>query len=205
MLLKLFSVVRLVKTARRALSAALFGVAVFLGSTAQGQTPPQPAPVAAPSATVPAPAVAPVPDPAQAGGVTPAPPPAEAAPAELPRDLTPLGMFMSADIIVKAVMLGLVFASVLTWTIWLAKTAELIAARRRLARAHDVLETTHTLAEAARPASQASPIITAFTTRSASRYMPTSESFCGRRSPPTDGSPGAGAATTKFGAPFGLT
>ena len=31
-------------------------------------------------------------------------------------------MFMSADIIVKAVMIGLVFASVLTWTIWLAKT-----------------------------------------------------------------------------------
>jgi biopolymer transport protein ExbB len=31
-------------------------------------------------------------------------------------------MFMSADIIVKAVMLGLIFASVLTWTIWLAKT-----------------------------------------------------------------------------------
>jgi hypothetical protein len=32
----------------------------------------------------------------------------------LPRDLTPYGMFMSADIIVKAVMLGLIFASVLT-------------------------------------------------------------------------------------------
>jgi biopolymer transport protein ExbB len=31
-------------------------------------------------------------------------------------------MFMSADIIVKAVMIGLMFASVLTWTIWLAKT-----------------------------------------------------------------------------------
>jgi biopolymer transport protein ExbB len=41
-------------------------------------------------------------------------------------------MFMAADIVVKAVMVGLVFASVLTWTIWFAKALELIAARRRL-------------------------------------------------------------------------
>jgi biopolymer transport protein ExbB len=79
------------------------------------------------------------------------------APALLPRDLTPWGMFMAADVIVKAVMLGLVFASVLTWTIWLAKTLELIGARRRLARAHEVLISARSLAEAAQPASQASP------------------------------------------------
>jgi biopolymer transport protein ExbB len=48
----------------------------------------------------------------------PVPPPADLAPAVLPRDLTPHGMFMSADIVVKGVMLGLAFASVLTWTIW---------------------------------------------------------------------------------------
>src|SRR3569832_1148918 len=35
----------------------------------------------------------------------------------LPRDLSPWGMFMAADIVVKAVMVGLAFASVLTWTI----------------------------------------------------------------------------------------
>ncbi len=52
--------------------------------------------------------------------------------AKLPRDLSPWGMFMAADIVVKAVMVGLVFASVLSWTIWFAKTLELIAARRRL-------------------------------------------------------------------------
>jgi biopolymer transport protein ExbB len=75
----------------------------------------------------------------------------------LPHDLTPWGMFMSADIVVKAVMIGLVFASVLTWTIWLAKTLELVGARRRLARAHEVLEAARSLAEAAKPASQASP------------------------------------------------
>jgi biopolymer transport protein ExbB len=79
------------------------------------------------------------------------------APALLPHDLTPWGMFMAADIVVKAVMIGLVFASVLTWTIWLAKSLELFAARRRLARAHEVLETARSLGEAAQPASQASP------------------------------------------------
>jgi biopolymer transport protein ExbB len=51
---------------------------------------------------------------------------------KLPRDLSPWGMFMAADIVVKAVMVGLVFASVLTWTIWFAKAIGLMAARRRM-------------------------------------------------------------------------
>jgi len=85
------------------------------------------------------------------------PPPAATAPAELPRDLTPFGMFMSADIIVKAVMLGLIFASVLTWTIWLAKSLELWGARRRLRRAQRSLAAAGSLAEGARPATAASP------------------------------------------------
>ena len=51
---------------------------------------------------------------------------------KLPRDLSPWGMFMAADIVVKAVMVGLVFASVLTWTIWFAKAIELMIARRRM-------------------------------------------------------------------------
>src|SRR5262249_10567533 len=63
--------------------------------------------------------------------VTELPPAADqAASAILPRDLTPYGMFMSADIVVKAVMVGLIFASVLTWTIWLAKSLELLGVRR---------------------------------------------------------------------------
>ncbi|MFZ0400193.1 MAG: hypothetical protein WAL03_03810, partial [Pseudolabrys sp.] len=40
----------------------------------------------------------------------------------LPRDLSPWGMFMNADVVVKVVMVGLVIASVVTWTVWLAKT-----------------------------------------------------------------------------------
>jgi biopolymer transport protein ExbB len=77
--------------------------------------------------------------------------------AELPRDLSPVGMFRSADIIVKAVMLGLVFASILTWTIWLAKSVEILAARRRLRRADRLLAVAGSLPDAARPASAASP------------------------------------------------
>ncbi|ANW05495.1 tonB-system energizer ExbB [Bradyrhizobium icense] len=50
--------------------------------------------------------------------------------AMLPRDLSPWGMFMQADVVVKAVMVGLVFATAVTWTVWLAKTIELIKARR---------------------------------------------------------------------------
>jgi biopolymer transport protein ExbB len=81
----------------------------------------------------------------------------QTASAALPRDLTPFGMFMSADIIVKVVMLGLIFASILTWTIWLAKSLELWGARRRLARAQCALAAAASLAEGARPARAASP------------------------------------------------
>jgi biopolymer transport protein ExbB len=63
----------------------------------------------------------------------------------LPRDLTPLGMFLAADVVVKAVMLGLVFASVVTWTIWFAKVTELIAARRQLRSATKVLSEARSL------------------------------------------------------------
>src|SRR5882762_7232820 len=51
--------------------------------------------------------------------------------ATLPRDLSPWGMFTSADIVVKAVIVGLAFASIVTWTVWLAKTIELLVSRRR--------------------------------------------------------------------------
>jgi biopolymer transport protein ExbB len=66
----------------------------------------------------------------------------------LPRDLSPWGMFMAADIVVKAVMLGLVLASVLTWTVWFAKTLELFAARRRLRQANAALDQANSLAKA---------------------------------------------------------
>src|SRR5712691_8685380 len=51
--------------------------------------------------------------------------------AALPRDLSPFGMFQSADVVVKGVLIVLAVASVVTWTIWLAKTLEIIIAKRR--------------------------------------------------------------------------
>ena len=69
--------------------------------------------------------------------------------AVLPRDLSPWGMFTSADVIVKAVMVGLVFASFVTWTTWLAKTIELVSTRRRLRSAITTLGSAKTLADAA--------------------------------------------------------
>ncbi|MFN7027664.1 MAG: tonB-system energizer ExbB, partial [Pseudorhizobium sp.] len=48
--------------------------------------------------------------------------------ADIPHDLSPWGMFMAADWVVKGVMIGLAFASLVTWTVWLAKTLELTGA-----------------------------------------------------------------------------
>jgi biopolymer transport protein ExbB len=58
----------------------------------------------------------------------------------LPRNLSPWGMFLSADIVVKAVMIGLALASLLTWTVWLAKTIELGTAQRVARRRLKLLE-----------------------------------------------------------------
>ena len=52
--------------------------------------------------------------------------------AALPRDLSPWGMYINADPVVKAVLIGLAFASVVTWTVWLAKTIEIVLAKRRV-------------------------------------------------------------------------
>jgi biopolymer transport protein ExbB len=73
--------------------------------------------------------------------------------ATLPRDLSPLGMFLSADIVVKAVIVGLAFASLVTWTIWLAKTIELLIARRYARDAARVLASAGSLTEATRATS----------------------------------------------------
>jgi biopolymer transport protein ExbB len=65
----------------------------------------------------------------------------------LPRDLTPWGMFLGADPLVKAVLIGLAFASVVTWTVWLAKTIELMMARWRVRRDLATLESAQRLSE----------------------------------------------------------
>src|SRR5260370_22854087 len=58
----------------------------------------------------------------------------------LPRNLSPWGMFLNADIVVKAVMIGLAFASLVTWTVWLAKTIALRVAKRAARRRLKMLE-----------------------------------------------------------------
>ena len=45
-----------------------------------------------------------------------------------------VGHVLNADPVVQAVLIGLAFASVVTWTVWLAKTIELSAAKRRVRR-----------------------------------------------------------------------
>jgi biopolymer transport protein ExbB len=92
----------------------------------------QPAPVTTPAATAAdaAPtgdAATPPVDPATGLPFDPARAP-DAHNATLPQDLSPWGMFMQADWVVKAVMIGLAFASIVTWTVWLAKSLELAAA-----------------------------------------------------------------------------
>lgn len=112
------------------------------GSAPAGTTAPAaPAGTAAP--TAPAGTAAPA---APTGTATPAAPaetaappaPAETtaplAPSVLPRDLSVLGMFMAADWVVQAVMIGLVVASVITWTVFVAKSLELASAFRRQGR-----------------------------------------------------------------------
>jgi len=70
--------------------------------------------------------------------------------AELPRDLSPWGMFQSADLVVKSVMVGLLFASIVTWTVWLAKTIELLFAKRAARKALQALSSARSLDDAAR-------------------------------------------------------
>ena len=104
-------------------------------ATSPSPTAPQPAPATPATNPAAAPAVAPAVDSPVTAQASNSPDFA----LKLPRDLSPWGMFMAADIVVKAVMVGLAFASVLTWTIWFAKALELMFARRRLHAAIDRL------------------------------------------------------------------
>jgi biopolymer transport protein ExbB len=70
----------------------------------------------------------------------------------LPRNLSPWGMFESADMVVKAVMIGLVFASLVTWTIWLAKTVEIVRKTAIAKRRLSLLEKDASLVEVAQEA-----------------------------------------------------
>ena len=66
----------------------------------------------------------------------------------LPHDLSPWGMFMAADLVVKAVMIGLAFASVVTWTVLVVKLLEIWGANRNAQRSADLIATAPNLTEA---------------------------------------------------------
>jgi len=127
-----------------AVAAALF---VLLAVPAPAQTPASPPGVSAPGAQ---------PTPAEPAPPRPEPPAArllqDSAPSSAatrqPRDLSPWSMFLAADIVVKVVMVSLAFASLVTWTIFFAKTVQLSHAQARLRRALARVAEAHTLSEA---------------------------------------------------------
>ncbi|MBZ9968445.1 tonB-system energizer ExbB [Mesorhizobium sp. BR1-1-12] len=138
---------------RTGLVAALFASAMLAAASA----PAQEQPASGTPATITAPAPSPAAPAAPVGALAPAQPQAgagtaaEPSPAlSLPHDLSPWGMFVAADIIVKAVMIGLAFASLVTWTIWLAKSLEVLAGKLGARRAARAIGNAATLKQASR-------------------------------------------------------
>ena len=101
---------------------------------------PQPAPASTPTETNTAPALQET--------VTDLEPAEEPPVLTIPHNLSPWGMFMAADWVVKSVMIGLAVASLATWTVWVVKTLELAGARARAGRIIKIIRTSRTLAEA---------------------------------------------------------
>ncbi|WP_244212689.1 tol-pal system-associated acyl-CoA thioesterase [Rahnella woolbedingensis] len=127
------------------LVAGLSGNAMAAPATPAGQ--------AVTSATT-QPATAETPAPAS-GDATPAPvmqpAPTEATPV-IPTDLSVMGMYHHADVVVKTVMIGLLLASVVTWALLFSKGAEVFTGKRRMRREFDALSSVRTLDEAAEQA-----------------------------------------------------
>ncbi len=118
-----------------------------------------PAPSAAPAAnsgTPQTPAIAPgTPNPpsnaadgANAGAANPPPGEPSVSGELLPQKLSFERMFLDADRVVKAVMIGLALASLISWTVFIAKTLELRRARARARRGLRVLVEAATFGQA---------------------------------------------------------
>jgi biopolymer transport protein ExbB len=156
----------------RATFAVISGLAMLSPTTsslAQQQTAPaaQQAPALSQAPAIPAQAAPPPQAPAPSAAAQSAPAPAAAAPvasdasavpadggrllkstAVALRELSPWSMFLSADVLVKAVMIGLAFASLVTWTVFIAKMIELSLIQRKLRRALAMISDARSLAEA---------------------------------------------------------
>ncbi len=130
-----------------------------LAAPASVAAPAAPAPTVAPSAASPASATpaanAAAPTPRFPSAEASSPPAAAAPPIEpsisgelLPQKLSLVRMYLDADRVVKAVMIGLAFASVLAWTVFVAKTLELRKARNEVRRGLRVLVDATTFVQA---------------------------------------------------------
>lgn len=146
---------------RSVLFAALAASVIFSAGMAVAQQQPATPPATGPAAAAPAPAGSAANPPQTPVQAVPAEPGLQPAPngatsgepsisLVLPHDLSPWGMFMNADIVVKAVMVGLAFASLVTWTIWLAKSLEVFGGKLRARRAADAIGNAATLMQARR-------------------------------------------------------
>jgi biopolymer transport protein ExbB len=128
-------------------SSAQQGVAPAAPSAPLAQRAPA---VSQPPAALPQPAAAAAPAAASDAAATPVEREGKflkAAAAEL-KELSPWSMFKSADVLVKAVMIGLAFASLVTWTIFIAKMLELTVVQRKLRSALAKIADARSLAEA---------------------------------------------------------
>lgn len=102
-------------------------------------------PTTATSTPLPAPEITSIATPANADAVAPATSAPMVQPLSAPAaqglamDLSVWGMYQHADVVVKGVMIGLVLASIVTWTILFSKGTELFRARRRLQQEHEVI------------------------------------------------------------------
>ncbi len=132
----------------RAVAALAFVLVLASADAAFAQAPALQAPTAQPPATA-VPNTPAAEQSVRASG-TSAPSAEPVGSATLPRDLSPWGMFINADIVVKAIMIGLLFASLVTWTVWLAKSTELVSAKRQARAGLLKLQEARSLSEAER-------------------------------------------------------
>ena len=137
----------------RAIAALLFSLVLAPAAMAEepaanGATPPAAVAPADPAATGQAPANAAEPAEAQAPADENVEALVEDTSLGMAHDLSPWGMYKNADIVVKAVMIGLAIASIITWTIWIAKGFELMGAKRRLRGEIALLKKSASLKEA---------------------------------------------------------
>src|SRR5712692_10351015 len=74
---------------------------------------------------------------------------AVAQPVQLPRDMTVLGLFVTANALVKLVIVTLIVASVVTWWMWFSKSIRLRKTKRSVVAALPMLAQARSLADAA--------------------------------------------------------